>query len=141
MSRLPPLAPDRSVIQKEVPCLALDESSCGWVAPNNGVLDKKQPFTLARMLAAQKDDQRYQDLRDKMDQNAHFGFLKTKEGLLVRVAALDGAIQVYVPFILRPDLLRPEHDVVRAGHPGVNRMYASNRRHAYWESMAADMND
>jgi len=46
---------------------------------------------------------------------------------------------VYVPFILRQDLFWLEHNVVRAGHPGVNRMYASIRRHSYWESMAADM--
>jgi len=59
----------------------------------------------------------------------------------LRVAPLDGAVQVYVPFIPRQDLLRLEHTVVRAGHPGVNRMYASVRRHYYWESMAADVYD
>ena len=46
---------------------------------------------------------------------------------------------MYVPFTLRQDLLRLEHDVVRAGHPGVNRMYTVIRRHYYWESMAADV--
>jgi len=76
-----------------------------------------------------------------MDQNTHSRFSETKEGLLVRVAPLDGAVQVHVPFTLRQDLLRLEHDVVRAGHPGVNRMYAAIRRHYYWESMAADVYD
>jgi len=52
---------------------------------------------------------------------------------------LDGTVQIYVPFILRLDLLRLEHNVVRAGHPSVNRMYASIRRHYYWEFMAADV--
>jgi len=42
---------------------------------------------------------------------------------------------------LRLDLLRLEHEVVRAGHPGVNQMYASMPRHSYWESMAADVHD
>jgi len=106
MSRLPTLAPDRSVIPEEIPCLALAESSHGWVTPSYGEPDKEQPVTLARMLAAQKEDQRCQDLRDKMDQNAHSRFSETKEGLLVRVAPLDGAFQVYVPFTLRQDLLR-----------------------------------
>jgi len=91
------------------------------------------------MLAAQKDDQRCQDLRDKMDPNEHSRFSETKEGLLLRVAHIDWAVQVYVPFILRQDLLRLEHNVVRAGHPGVNRVYAAIRRHYYWESIAADV--
>ena len=59
----------------------------------------------------------------------------------MRVAPLYGAIQVYVPFIPRQDLFPFEHDVVRAGLPGVDRMYASIGRHYYWESMAADVYD
>jgi len=141
MSRLPTLAPDRSVIPEEIPCLALADSSRGWAAPNYGKPDKEQPVTLARMLAAQKEDQRSQELRDRMDQNTHSRFSETKEGLLVRVAPLDGAVQVYVPFNLRQDLLRLEHDVVRAGNSGANRMYAAIRRHYYWESIAADVYD
>ena len=90
MSRLPTLAPDRSVIPEEIPCLALAVSSRGWVAPNYGEPDKEQPVTLARMLAAQKEDQRSQELRDKMDQNTHSRFSETKEGLLIRVAPSTG---------------------------------------------------
>jgi len=74
MSRLPALAPDRSAIPEEIPCLALADSSRGWVAPNYGEPDKEQPVTLARMLAAQKEDQRNQELRDRMDQNTHSRF-------------------------------------------------------------------
>jgi len=76
-----------------------------------------------------------------MDQNAHSRFSETKEGLLVRVAPLGGAAQVYVPLTLLQDLLRLAHDVVHAGRPGVNQMYAAIRRHYYWESMAADVYD
>jgi len=141
MSRLPTLAPDRSVIPEEISCLSLDNSSSGGFAPNYGELDKEQPVTLARMLPAQKGDQRCQDPRDKMDQNQHTRFSETKERLLVRVSPLYRAFQVYVPCILRQDLLRLEHNVMRAGHPGVNRMYASIRRHYYWESMVADVYD
>jgi len=64
-----------------------------------------------------------------MDQNEHSRLSETKDRLLVRVASLDGAVQVSVPFILRQDLLRLEHNVVRAGHPVMNRMYAFIRRH------------
>jgi len=94
MSRLPTLAPDRSVIPEEIPRLALADSSRGWVAPNHGEPDKEQPVSLARMLAAQKEDQRSQDLRDRVDRNPHSRFSEAKEGLLVRVAPLDGAVQV-----------------------------------------------
>jgi len=44
-------------------------------------------------------------------------------------------------YILRQDLLGLEHDMVRAGHPGVNRIYAAIRRHYYWESLVADVYD
>jgi len=94
MSRLPTLAPDRSVIPEEIPCLALADISRGWMAPNYGEPDKEQPVTLARMLAAQKEDQRSQELRDEMDQNTHSRFSETKEGLLIHVAPRDGAVQV-----------------------------------------------
>jgi len=71
----------------------------------------------------------------------HSRFSETEKGLSVRVAPLDGAVQVYIPFTLRQDLLRLQHDVVGAGHPGVYRMYAATTRHCYWVSMAADLYD
>jgi len=141
MSRVPTLAPDPSVMPEEISCLASADSSRGWVAPSYEEPYKEQPVTFARMLAAQKEDQRCQDPRDKMNQSADSRFSGTKEGILVLVVPLDGAVQVYFPFILRQDLLRLQHDVVRAGHPGVNRMYAAIRRHYYREAMAADVYD
>jgi len=57
-----------------------------------------------------------------MDHNGHSRFSKNKDGLLVRVAPLDGAARVYVPEAVLRELLHLEHDVTRAGHPGVNRM-------------------
>jgi len=76
-----------------------------------------------------------------MDQNEHLRLLETKEGLLVVLAPLHGATQVYVAITLRRDVLWLGNEDVRAGHPGVNRMYASIRSHFYWESMAADVHD
>jgi len=64
MSRLPTRAPDPSVIPEDIPYLALPDSSRGWIAPNYGELDKQHLVTLARMLAAQKDDQQCQDRQD-----------------------------------------------------------------------------
>jgi len=76
-----------------------------------------------------------------MDQDEHSRFSETKEGLLVRVARMDVATQLYVPLTLRQDLLNSEHDVVRAGYSVVNRMYASIRRHHNWESISVDAYD
>jgi len=137
MSRLPKLDPDRSVIPEDNPFLALEGSSCGWVAPFYGALDKEQPVALACVLAAQTENQQCQDLRDIMDQKEHSRVSQTKQGRLVPDAPLDGAVQVYIPLVLRQDLLRLEHDVVRAVPLGVNRMDASIWRHYYWDSMAA----
>jgi len=89
MSRFPQLAPDRSVIPEELPCLTLADSSRGCVAPNCGEPDDEHPVTLVRKLAAQKKDQRRRDLRDKMNRKEHLRFSETKERLLVRVAPLD----------------------------------------------------
>ena len=121
MSCLPTLAPDRSVIPKENPSLFLADASSGLVAPNYREPGIEPTVTLARMRAVQKKDQKCIDLRDKIDQNEHSRFSETKEGLLVRGASLDGATQMCVPITLRRDLLRLEHDVVRAGNLGVNR--------------------
>ena len=98
------------------PATSMADCSRGWVAPNYGEPDKEQAVTLARMLAAQKEDQRCQDLRNEMDQNEHSRCSETKQGLLARAALMDGAVQVYSPFILRQDLVRLKHNVVRAGH-------------------------
>jgi len=65
---------------RRIPCLSLAYSSRGWVAPNYGELDKEPPVTLKLMLAAQKDDQRSQDLRHKMDQNEHPRFPGSRMG-------------------------------------------------------------
>jgi len=48
---------------------------------------------------------------------------------------------VYVALTLRLDLFQLEHEVGRAVHPGVIRMYASILHHSDWEAMAADVPD
>jgi len=80
MSRLPTLAQDRSVIPEEMTCLALADSRRCWVAPNYGEPNKKQPVTLARMLAAQKEDQRSPELRDRMYRNTPYDFRRPRRG-------------------------------------------------------------
>jgi len=76
-----------------------------------------------------------------MDHNQQSRVSESKEGILVRVARLAGAPQMYVLLALRRDLHQLEHDVECAGNPAVNRMYAFIRRQSSWESIAADEYD
>jgi len=79
------------VIPDEFSCLVLADSLHAWIAPQYRVMGKEQPVTSVRTLAAQMDDQRCQHLWDKMDQNEHSRCSETKEGLLERVASMEGA--------------------------------------------------
>lgn len=63
----------------------------------------------------------------------------TAEGLLVRLATLDQAVQAFVPTSLHLDMLSLQHDPARAGHPRVTKMYTSMRWAYNWEAMIADL--
>jgi Integrase zinc binding domain/RNase H-like domain found in reverse transcriptase len=58
-----------------------------------------------------------------------------EDGILVRIAPLDGSRQIVVPWSLRPRILWLEHFPVVAAHPGVSKMYAAMRRRFYWRKM------
>lgn len=74
-----------------------------------------------------------------MNRSQDSRFRETPEGLLVRLAPLDRAVQILVPRALRDEVLHLEHKPAHAGHPGVNQMYTSLRRHFYWDSMITDV--
>lgn len=74
-----------------------------------------------------------------MNQNANSRFGETPDGLLVRLAPLDRAVQILVPKSLQMEILMLEHEPGHAGHPGVNKMYTSLRRSFYWDSMITDV--
>jgi Integrase zinc binding domain len=58
-----------------------------------------------------------------------------EDGILVRIAPLDGSRQIVVPWSLRPRLLWLEHFPVFAAHPEVSKVYAAMRRMFYWGNM------
>jgi Integrase zinc binding domain len=64
-----------------------------------------------------------------------------EDGILVRIAPLDGSRQIVVPWSLRPRLLWLEHFPVVAGHPGVSKMYAAMRRIFYWRNMYKEVEE
>jgi len=63
-----------------------------------------------------------------MEGNDQFRFREDPNGLLVRMAPLYGATQVYVPIQMRYGVMMREHYPPQAGHPGANKMNTSMRR-------------
>jgi hypothetical protein len=57
-----------------------------------------------------------------------------EDGILVRIASLDGSIQIVVPWSLRPVSSGCTLPVI-AAHPWVSKMYAAMRRRFYWSYM------
>jgi hypothetical protein len=57
-----------------------------------------------------------------------------EDGILVRIAPLDGSRQIVVPWSLRPRLLWLEHFPVVAAHPGVSKMYAASAEDSIGET-------
>jgi len=57
-----------------------------------------------------------------MDGSDKSRFHEDPNGLLVRVAPLDGATQVYVPTHMRDGVMMREHYPPQAGQPGANKM-------------------
>jgi hypothetical protein len=64
-----------------------------------------------------------------------------EDGILVRIAPLDGSRQIVVPWSLRPLLLWLEHFHVVAALQGVSKMYAAMRRRFYWRNMHKEVEE
>jgi len=121
-------AGDGGAIPDAVPCLALPNTSDAWqLSPQTeGVL--LSPLTLAELLEGHAAEGRCKEVRAAMDGSDISRFHEDPNGLLVRVAPLDGATQVYVPTHMRDGVMMREHYPPQAGHPGAKKMYTSMRR-------------
>jgi Integrase zinc binding domain len=64
-----------------------------------------------------------------------------KDGILVRIAPLDGSRQIVVSWSLQPHLLWQEHFPVVTAHPWVSKMYAAMRRRFYWRNMYKEVEE
>jgi len=139
MSRISTPAVDNGAIPDAVPCLALPKSSAAWQFPPQTKGGLLSPLTLAELLEGQAEDERCKEVRAAMDSSDKSRFREDPNGLLVRMAPLDGATQVYVPTHMRYGVMMREHYDPHAGHPGANNMYTSMQRWCYWESMVVDV--
>lgn len=140
MSRLATTGDDKGPIPDEIPTLlTLANFVQGWVAPTFKSDRRYPPLTVPRIIKAQEEDQRCRELRREMNRDTNSRYGETPEGLLVRFAPLDRSVQIVVPKSLQREVMVLEHEPGHAGHPGVNKMYASMRRGFYWETMIADV--
>jgi hypothetical protein len=62
-----------------------------------------------------------------------------KDGLLIRIAPIDGSLQVIVPDSLTSRILYLEHYPPAVGHPGAHQMFRTIRRSFFWPRMAEDV--
>ena len=73
-------------------------------------------------------------------ESRHRHFHEGPDGILRRRhPAQRDLVQIVLPKVLRPRVLRLCHYSLLAGHPGLNRMYYHIRRIYYWPNMAADI--
>lgn len=66
-------------------------------------------------------------------------FNLNQQGVLIRRANLDGAIQLIALKSLRGHILRLTNHPLLAGRPGGRWMYETLRRHVFWPHIAADV--
>jgi len=122
MSRISTLAEDVTPIPDAVPCLVMPNLTVTWQVPRHAPGGDLSPLTLAELFEGQAEDTRCQGVRATMDGNDKSRIREDANGLLVRVAPLDGSLQVYVPRHLRYGVMMREHYPPQAGHPGGNKM-------------------
>jgi len=65
-------------------------------------------------------------------------FFREKNGLVCRHSVYGRETQVVIPEALKQRLLRYQHHLVLAGHPGTRRMYDTLRRYVCWPTMVVD---
>jgi len=110
-----------------VPCLVLPISSTAWQLPPQTERMELSPLTLAQLLEGQAEDGRCKEARETMDDNDKSRVRENPNGLLVRIAPLDGAAKVYVPAHMCYGVMLPEHYPPRAGHPRASKIYTLMR--------------
>ena len=66
-------------------------------------------------------------------------FKEDERGLIVRVADIDGIIQILVPLKLSQRVLCLSHYTPLVGHPGITEQFYTMRQTFYWPTMAADV--
>ena len=95
--------------------------------------------TNAEILGEQRGDTFCLQVLTEQD-SWHRHFYEGPDGILRRRhPAQRDLVQIVLPTVLRPRVLRLCHYSLLSGHPGLNRMYYHIRRIYYWPHLAADV--
>ena len=98
------------------------------------------PLTLDEILETQRSDDFCQQVALESTDNPSSSFFEDHDGVLCRKQPADPTrIQIVLPEVLRPRLLRLAHHSPLAGHPGQTRLHHRLSRSYYWPQMAADV--
>ena len=101
--------------------------------------DLPAPPTNVETLEEQRGDAFCLQVLAEQD-SRHQHFHEGPDGILRRRhPVLPDLVQIMLPKVLRPTVLRLCHYSLLAGHPGLNRMYYHIRRIYYWPHMAAEV--
>ena len=96
-------------------------------------------LTIDEIREAQLNDPECTDARRRMAVGEATPYKEDERGLIVRVADIDGTIQILVPLGLRQRVLYLSHYTPLAGHPGITKPFYTMRQTFYWPSMSADV--
>ena len=96
-------------------------------------------ITVDEIREAQLNDPECTEARRRIIVGEKTPYKEDERGLIVRVADIDGAVQILVPLALRQRVLYLSHYTPLAGHPGITKQFYTMRQNFYWPSMSADV--
>jgi Integrase zinc binding domain len=134
-SQVPTTGGDTADVDDDIPCFVVSRPSPSL--PTTLPL----PITIEEIQRAQHDDPDCQPLFEASTKASYYFVMHSfaDTDVLCRRSPVDGSKQITVPLSLRSRLLYLSHHPPIAAHPGVQRLYASLRRHYYWPRMVSDV--
>ncbi len=156
MSRLPTDGGDNEPIDDEIPILSVtdetelvddaaiktlcdDEADSSRPDKKGAATTNDEPISYETFVAHQRSDDECKSFAATIGlEDSPFRY---EDGVLVRVARIDGSLQRVVPKALRQRVLYLAHDPMSQGHPGVTKMYDTLRKDFYWPLLFNDVED
>lgn len=97
------------------------------------------PLTIEEIQVAQESDSQCRQEKSDIDKGHKYPYAIDERGLIVRVAPIDGVVQILCPAILRQKVLFRGHYTPLVGDPGITKQYSTQSRSLYWPAMLADI--
>lgn len=116
-------------------CLEKHQQALAQVAEDNDSITKGATPPIADFLATEP----YCNHAAQRAGTRNTEFKIDKNGLIVRVAPIDDAVQILIPRALWERLLYHSNHLVMAGHPGQHQMYDSMQGKFFWPHIANNL--